>query len=324
MIVVLLLLALPARAQVPEVDLKLFDKADVDLSRGCSVALWQANRDPAQDRFAYLFVEMLSGPAHARQPARMKIADQVVTLRRIATGGKTNGYDLDQYQLYKLPGEADYVVLDLRLGELEGEAVSVEKGSTVNVIMRGRQVFRAQVLGGAGCATPAAVPASRPAVAGALRRYDVKAPSRAVTAAARAKFECDPEFMASGITGFQLSEEAAVWEIPCQRFATQATAVYALVYLPDPGRQFQFLPFQEPKGHKRTGQPFTLISPEWDLGRRMVTSIAYGRGAGDCGVLERHRLGADGTFSLVEYREKARCDGKPAKPEEYPLVFRAQ
>ncbi len=152
------LLAVPAAGWADagtEVDLKLFEKSEVDLSKGCSVALWQATRDPAADKYAYIFVELLSGRDHARQPARIKIGNQAVTLRRVATGGKSAGYNLFEYQLYRMTGEAGHVVLELKTGAEEGEAVDIESGTMV-VAMRGKQVFRASVKGGAGCMTPPA------------------------------------------------------------------------------------------------------------------------------------------------------------------------
>ena len=329
----LALFAAGAAAQpAADIDLKMFDKAEVNLTRGCSVALWQAGRDPQTNQFAYLFVELLTGPNNARQPARIKIGSQAVTLRRVATGGRNNGYDLFEYQLYKMPGETDYVVLDLKIGALEGEAIDIE-GGTMSVIMRGRTVFRANVVGGAGCATPAAPPpvqAARPVAppsppaAGGLFKYNVRFADvpRALLQAAEKKYGCSPDVMKTGITGYGLSEEAAIWEIPCQAFAYQANAVYASVYTIEPARNFSFLGFQEPKGNPRTSEPGTLINPTWNPATRTVTSVAFGRGAGDCGVLERHRVNAEGKFELLEYREKKTCDGKATKPEDYPLVFR--
>ena len=327
------LFAAAAAAQpAADIDLKMFDKAEVDLSRGCSVALWQAGRDPAANQFAYLFVELMTGANNVRQPARIKIGNQAITLRRVATGGRNNGYDLFEYQLYKMPGETDYVVLDLKIGPLEGEAVDVESG-TMSVIMRGRTVFRASVKGGAGCATPAAPPppampvaksAAPPSPVAGLHKYTVRPADvpRALLLAAQKKFNCDMETMKRGITGFGLSEEAAIWDIPCQTFAYQGNSIFASVYTLDPARNFSFLGFQEPKGNPRTSEPGTLINPTWDAASRTVTSVALGRGAGDCGVLERHRVNAEGQFVLIEYREKKNCDGKETRPEDYPLVFR--
>ncbi len=150
--------ACPAFAQPaagPEADVKLFETSEVDRSKGCSVALWQADRDPDTDKFAYLFIEKLTGQNHVRQPARIKIGGQAVTLQRLATGGKNNGYNLFEYQLYRMADSAGHVVLELKLGPEEGEAVPVESGTMI-VAMRGKQTFRASVKGGAGCVTPPA------------------------------------------------------------------------------------------------------------------------------------------------------------------------
>lgn len=148
------------RKAQPGIALKLFAKSQINRSSGCSVALWQANRDPHQDKYAYIFFERITGNNHARKPAQITIGDRIVSLRRIATGGKNNGYKLYQYQLYKMSGSGNYVVLDLKLEPEEGEAVEIS-GGTMTIIMRGKKTFRASVKGGAGCMTAAAAPQSR-------------------------------------------------------------------------------------------------------------------------------------------------------------------
>lgn len=321
-----------------KLDLKLFDKAEVDRSKGCSVALWQSNRDPDRDRYAFIFSEALTGQNHARQPARIKVGERILPMTRVAIGGKVGGYGLYPYQLYKL-GEGDgFAVLELKLGEIEGETVEIE-GGTLTVTMAGRQQARVTVKGGAGCMTaPVAAPppATPPAVSAAaaapsnpggnFSRYTVKPAQlpRSLPATLKSRFGCDPEMLKAGVTGFQMSEESAIWELPCQSFNIQANAVYALVYLPEPTQNLRFLSFKAPPGKKRTSAPAELMSPQWDVKTRTVTGTALGRSEGDCGVYERHRVGADGEFVLVEYREKVACDGKPAKPEQFPLVYRGR
>ncbi|MDP3408982.1 DUF1176 domain-containing protein [Bosea sp. (in: a-proteobacteria)] len=325
----------PARPDETKLDLKLFDKAEVDRSKGCSVALWQANRDPDNDRYAFIFTEALTGQNHVRQPARIKVGEKVLPMTRVAIGGKVGGYGLYPYQLYRL-GEGDgFAVLDLKLGEIEGEAVEIESG-TLTVSMAGKQQARVPVKGGAGCMTapaaaspPAAPPAAAAAPAsldGIFSRYAVRPAQipRTLPATLKSRFGCDPEMLKAGVTGFQMSEESAIWELPCQRFNIQANAVYALVYLPEPAQNLRFLSFKAPPGKKRTSAPAELMSPEWNLKTRTVTGTALGRSEGDCGVHERHRVGPDGEFVLVEYREKVACDGKASKPEQFPLVYRAR
>lgn len=322
-----------------KIDLKLFDKAEVDRSKGCSVAFWQANRDPDKDRYAFIFSEALTGQNNARQPARIKVGDQILAMIRVAVGGKAGGYGLYPYQLYKLSQGEGYVVLELKLGEIEGEAVEIESGSLV-LSLPGKQQFKAAVKGGAGCMSAAAPPPPAPpakveapsaaAPAGGVpaqfSRYQVRPAQvpRAVLTQAEKKYGCNPEIMKTGVTGFQMSEESAIWEIRCQIFNIQGNSVFALVYLPDPAQNLSFLTFKAPPGKKRTSEPAELMSPSWDVKTRTVTGIALGRSAGDCGVYERHRVNEAGEFVLVEYREKEACDGKTVKPEQFPLVYRGR
>lgn len=138
-----------ARADDKEIDLKLFEKSQVNLQNACSVALWQANKDRDTDKFAYIFVELMD-KKQVRQPARILIGKDVVTLRRVATGGKKSGYDLYEYQLYRMSADHSFVVLQLKLGAIEGEAVEID-GGFMTVIQPGKLPARVAVKGGAGC-----------------------------------------------------------------------------------------------------------------------------------------------------------------------------
>jgi hypothetical protein len=352
--------AQPPAAQ-PDVDLKLFETAEVDRSKGCSVALWQANRNPTSDRYAYIFKEALTGREHARQPAQIKIGAQVMNLTRVAVGGRTTGFGLHPYQLYKFANSDDFVILETKLAAEAGQSVEIESG-TMSVVMRGKQVFRASVKGTAGCTTdplptpaaaaaPVPAPAAPPAAAAApaparpaappqqaqrsappvkpahkvFERYQVPAAQvpREITDEARKKHDCNPQFMRQGVVAYSLSEEAALWQMTCDRFAYQATSIYAVVYAAAPGSDFEFLTFKRPPG-KEPSSETTLMMPKWDVASRTVTGVSLGRGSGDCGTLERHRFKVDRKFELVEFREKENCDGKEDKPESWPLVFRAR
>jgi hypothetical protein len=359
--------AAPQPAQ-PDVDLKLFENAEADRSRGCTVALWQSDRDPVKDRYAISFIEQLHGRDNLRLPARIKIGARVVSLQRVAVGGKTEGYGIYPYQLYRMTEDGNFVILDLKLGGLEGEAIDVASG-TLTVVMRGHRTFRQTVKGAAGCmgaqltmaqaqalAPPATVPsvsagsvpappapaqnaATLPAVPtpraapatpyqppAMFTRYAVRPqqmPRAFLTQLERAR-GCSAELMRAGTVGFQMSEESAIWQVPCERFAYQASSVYVLVYLPDPAQNLSFIDFDAPKGKARSAGPSTLFNPEWNIRSRTVSSFAMARGAGDCGSFERHRVTAEGKFELVEYREKTTCDGKVDKPESFPLVPNAR
>ncbi len=315
-----------AAQSAPDVDLNLYEKSEVDRSQGCSIVLWQDDRDPETDKYAYIFTEKLIGEDNKHEPAHMKIGGKDVTLSRIATGGKTNGYDLYEYQLYKLPGENDYVVQTLQLDDLMGETIEITAGKLI-IVMDGFPIFRASVKGNAGCNTPAAADdgAAAPA-ADMFEAYDLtpEQVDKEVLAAAQKQFDCKPETMKTGVKGFQMSEESAIWQIPCDTFGKQTANLFALVYLTDPKENLTFVEIEGPKGHPRTVGESQLMSPTWDVKTRTVTGVSFGSEEGDCGVLESYKVNESGGFDLVEYRQKKACDGKVVKPAEFTKVFPAQ
>ncbi len=260
-----------------------------------------------------------------------------MSFQRIAAGGKTASHGLAEYQFYKGPGPDEFLILELKLGSVEGDAVGIE-GGTMTVVMKGRQVFRAAVKGSAGCQGKAAPGAAQnPASAQGSHRRD-PAPAAipfdryAVRAnivpieiirAAQQSFGCAAELMRSSAVGFVISPEAAVWQMGCERVGYQTSSVFALVQFEMPGRNYRFLEFRSPRGRERTIGSALLLDPEWNLPTRTVTSIVRGRAQGDCGTLERHRVTESGEFVLTEYREKKDCDGIGSQPQDWPLVFRA-
>ncbi len=340
----------PAAPPIPDVDLKLFETSEADRSKGCTVALWQANRDPDSDKFAYIFIEQLTGRNNARQPARIKISGQSVAITRVATGGTTNGYNLFEYQLYKLPAEDEFVVLELKLGELMGEAVAVESG-TMSVVQKGRQVFRASVKGGAGCMTapitaapataapatpraaapapvkvapPAASPAAGEVTPGMFQRYAVRANEvpRVMVQAAMKQFGCEAAILRRPVVGYQMSEESALWQLSCGEYGGKnISVVFALVYLTNPSAQYSFVKLGLPKGVERGLGDYTLMDPKWDMKTRIVTGVYMEGGGADCGQYERYRVTPEGGLQVVELRMREMCDGKRFKPEEMPLVY---
>ena len=381
-----------------DIDLKLFDKAEVDRTKGCSLALWQANRDPEADRFAFILTEQFRGTAHRRDPAQIKVGTTIIPLQRIATGGKSEGYEVYPYQLYKMPDEQGYVVLDLKLEPEQGEAVEISSGKLM-VTMLGRLAFRASVKGGAGCSGsplpgPAAAPqAAAPPVAavsppapvqrvptapavpsgggpltagtlapganmsgGGLSAGSLSAgsvvrprqgtgaegpglpvqgspdmferyPVRPQNVSARfltginQRFGCTIPAQRNAITGFQLSEEAAIWQIPCDRFGQRTTSVLARVYIPAPDQQFEILETPAPRGRERKLDSGVIMSPQWDLRSRTVTSLFPASENQDCGIFERFAVTPEGRLALVEFREKASCDGAAGRPDQWPLVY---
>lgn len=143
----------------------------------------------------------------------------------------------------------------------------------------------------------------------------------AVFAEAEKRFDCRADVMNQGVTAFRVLADKAIWEIPCDLFAYNTSSVF--IYVPiDRPEEFRFLDFQAPPGRTRD-DPHVLINAEWNARAHTVTSFAKGRGLGDCGTYEVHKL-IDDRFQLVEFREKKDCDGIATPPAQYKLVYRAR
>lgn len=326
----------PAAPELPRIDMQLFDKAEVDRSKGCSFALWQANRDPEKDRYSHIFIESI-GRNSVRDNARVKIGRDVLTFRRVAVGGAQEyGNKTFPTALYKAEKDDSYLIFNLKLDTGPGEVLEVQSG-TMTVIRPGFVPFVAQVKGDIACnmeppkpasatAPPrAAAPSPPPASSDpALQSYPVAGkdvPARLRAEAVKA-MGCKDATLRKGGTAYSLSEEAAIWELPCDDFVSGPGKIMMLVYTPDPSQNYTFLSFPMPKGQDRHLGARIIVNPRWDLRSRVMTSIVTEGNGRDCGVYERHRLNAEGKFELIEYREKTLCDGKSMDPKDFPVVFR--
>lgn len=211
-------LASSAIAEAPsdDIDLRLFEASEIARNNGCTVLLWQSDRDPAKDKYAYLFNESLLGQNHVRHFTRIKIGGAIKSLKRVATGGNTTGFGVFEYQLYQLPGPNEFVVLELQLAEKKLDSVEIGAGK-LTVIVEGKPIFRVAVKGKAGCMTPdTAVPlAEENTKAGVSRPASPSSPRTVMAAcleAAKAtdistSFECDWKNVVRNARGTTLSGE---------------------------------------------------------------------------------------------------------------------
>lgn len=323
----------PAPAKV---DLKLFEKSEVDRSKGCSFVLWQEDRDPEKDRFATVFIETL-GRNHVRENARVKIGSEVITFRRVAVGGaKEFGYKTFPSALYKAEKDDSFLIFDLKLEDSPGEVMDVN-GGTMTVIRPKLPPFVVSVKGNAGCNTPAAAPppvkrTQAPAPQpqqdtneiGSFAPYPVRGnevPAKLRAEAAKA-IGCKDANLRRGGTGYSMSEESAIWELSCADYTGGPGKIMVLVYTPDPAQNYTFQRFNVPKGKERQTNIREIVNPKWDLKARVITSVVTEGNGRDCGIYERHKLNEEGNFELIEYREKTICDGKSMDPKDFPLVYR--
>lgn len=129
-------------------------------------------------------------------------------------------------------------------------------------------------------------------------------------AGARKLAVCDPMLMAEGaIELFPLDNESALLLLPCEAGAYNVSAV-PLVAKGQPGaRALSIARFDFSPGFTgEPGKPPLVVNALWDAKRGVLSSLAKGRGIGDCGASEDYIW--DGReFRLIESRAMHVCRG---------------
>jgi hypothetical protein len=129
-------------------------------------------------------------------------------------------------------------------------------------------------------------------------------------AAARKLAQCDPGLKADSVTELvPLDGKTALLLLPCEAGAYNVSAV-PLVATGDPGeRALSIARFDfQPGFTGEPGKPPLVVNALWDARRGVLSSLAKGRGAGDCGASEDYVW--DGAmFRLIESRAMHVCRG---------------
>lgn len=129
-------------------------------------------------------------------------------------------------------------------------------------------------------------------------------------AVARRLAVCDAMLMANGaVELFPLDEDAALLLLPCEAGAYNVSAV-PLIARGRPGaRTLSIARFDFSPGFTgEPGKPPLVVNALWDAHRGILSSLAKGRGVGDCGASENYVW--DGTqFRLIESRAMHVCRG---------------
>lgn len=310
------------------IDLRLFGTAELDGFDGCRLALWQEDRDPAQDKFAYVLFQPFGGDG-TPLPAWMKIAKEMIELEPVATGENIVGRGLASLQVFKSSADGTLAVVDvLDAGEsADGTAIA---DARITVVQTGKLPFRIRVKGEAGCPAATAQAGTQPGGADDairlthIRDFDsLSSVPPAILETVRRDLGdlCDPEGTPGMGAVYAISGAMSLWQIPCMLAAYQGSSVFVAALNDTPSHNV-LLPFSLPPGYGDAR--FDIMSPQVSPSGT-VTSVAFGRGAGDCGVYERHQLveeeGEAVAFRLETYREKPDCDGEATEPERFPLVY---
>lgn len=129
-------------------------------------------------------------------------------------------------------------------------------------------------------------------------------------AGARKLAVCDAMLMAQGaIELFPLDGEAALVLLPCEAGAYNVSAVPLIARGPAGSRTVAIARFDFAPGFTgEPGKPPLVVNALWDAKRGVLSSLAKGRGIGDCGASEDYVW--DGTqFRLIESRAMHVCRG---------------
>ncbi|MFT3965404.1 MAG: DUF1176 domain-containing protein [Sphingobium sp.] len=129
-------------------------------------------------------------------------------------------------------------------------------------------------------------------------------------AVARKLAVCDAMLMAEGAAElFPLDSEAALLLLPCEGGAYNVSAVPLIARGQAGSRMLSIARFDFAPGFTgEPGKPPLVVNALWDAKRGVLSSLAKGRGIGDCGASEDYVW--DGTqFRLIESRAMHVCRG---------------
>jgi len=349
--------AAPAQASdLPRVDLELFGREDIEGGvPGCYFAIWQHNRDPATDRYAYVFFTRF-GDTLTPKPARMEIGGKVLAVDELVSGGVTKG-GLATQHLYASAdrelrvhieiAEASYTEALTRIGDV-----------SVTVVQKGKVPFILKGEGLHGCPDRGvSQPASPPPVVApadqdvALKRLVAPEPVAVAASFPRgipvgaavdlahsgqvpaglqrvsrelAGSECDFDTPPAWPgTRYVVNDYYILWQLPCYLAAYQGSSVIGVTENP-PGAWADLLVFPQSSGVY--GEQYDGLNTEFFPAQGHVTTTEFGRAGGDCGTYSVYRL-VDGPgevleLELLERRAKQDCDGAVTEPENWPLVER--
>ncbi|WP_298963483.1 DUF1176 domain-containing protein [uncultured Roseibium sp.] len=323
------------------VSLKLFGKEDIEqgIDR-CRFSLWQGDRDPNADRYAFLFHANAANNGY-QGPARVKIGETVYALSRLAEGGESINGLASQY-FYATEDREIRVHIEFNDVGLSGELYRI-KDADMTVIQKGKVPFVASAKGHLGCLQPPAqsakatpvrepetqvpgppngIPIGRQTILDDMSQLP---PEAVQLVRESAGDECDVDgFHAWGGARYVINDYYLLWEVPCISAAYQAATALVVTQNPPQGWG-NLLTLPNPPGED--GETYQAMNADILGPKGFIRTTSLNRGVGDCGSYRVHRLidapGEVLELELLEFREKSECDGIEMAPEDWPLIFQA-
>lgn len=328
-----IMLTLPVRAfDDHPVDVKLFGNDVIGDYNGCHFAFWQENKDPAQDKYPYIFY----APIHdaVALPGWVQIGKKVHEMERLDQSSDSGLPD--KYQLYRSLDNKISLIMEIKEQSRNGDFIEIGSAQ-ITLVQPDTFPFKSRNLNGQlGC--PPSVygtvedgtSAETSALDGdAISLYSTKnhdsfnaVPAPIINYVRNELVDCDlgnvPEYAVS----YQISDAMSLWELPCALFARNASSVFFTALNSNPDF-FVALTAAAPPGLGKIDR-FDIINPGVDLKTATISSYNVSIGE-DCGTYEVHQLRAvEGEaieLQLKEYREKVDCDGVAMPVENFPLVY---
>jgi len=312
-----------------EIDLKLFGENVIQGWDGCRFGLWQKNRNPTEDRYAYVFFAPI--PDGEALPAWVRIGDDVIEVSQRDIGAASTGM-LEPFRLYRDFDNDLTVMMEIFEQTRTDQGIEIAD-ARLTFVQDDRFPFAIRVKGLNGCPGAAVEAASSNAGSddairlGAPVGFDSlgDVPAPVLRAIATDAAECEPELTAGYSTAYAISDEMTLWQVPCNLYATHGSSVFAVSWTYHPDHATVLL-FPAPPSMNLPDYA-GLMNAAVDPASGTVTSYSLVSG-GDCGSFDKFQLSlAEGEtveFRLLEFREKTVCDGVETVPADFPLVYQSR
>ena len=333
---VLAMLPLSATADdANRIDLKLFGQNVIQGWDGCSFGLWQDNRNPVEDKYAYVFFAPI--PDGEALPGWVKIGDDVIEVSKVDIGSADTGM-LEPFRLYRSGDDKLTVMMEIIDQSRSDRGIEINN-ALLTFLRKDKFPFSSQVKGLNGC--PGAAD-----VSDASETEDISAassgsgltlgrevpsdsldqvPPAVMRAIADYGSLCDPYNTPGYSTSYAVSVEITLWQVPCNVYSYNGTSVFAASWASSSDYAVVLsFPSRPDKVTADTIEvPNAVVSPT-----RAEVAMSSLDSGGDCGEFSLYRLilapGETIEFELQEHRAKTSCDGVQSDPSTFPLIYESR
>jgi len=321
-----------------DLPLKLFGKNVLQEFDGCSFSMWQQDRDPTTDKYAYVFF----APIHdgGEMPGWMKIGDNVYEMYRQDAG--TAGTDtLVPFQLFRAYKDNYWAILEILEQHRSGHDIYIDRAE-LTVVGDNKFPFVIEVKGKNGCPAhlyePVAdehggesylsLPGDEVSLVFASESNDVGESPLGMRQYTAQNYEtCNVESTAGYSARYEITDSMSLWLIPCALYARDSTSNFFTV-LNDNPEYFSPVYANHPPGLAgfQSGELKEVLNAQVYSDNGSIVSWESSA-QGDCGAYWEYRLraveGEAVEAFLVEYRRKDTCDGVVVDPFNMPLIYKA-